>query len=32
MTGAGRVEIRRLDGAEDDLRSFVEITNAVTPE
>lgn len=32
MTGAGRVEIRRLEGAEDDLRPFIEIINAVTPE
>ncbi len=32
MTGADRVEVRRLEAAEDDLRSFVELTNTVTPE
>ena len=33
MTGAGRVEVHELDAAVDDeLRAFVEITNAVTPE
>jgi GNAT superfamily N-acetyltransferase len=32
VTGPGRIEVRRLDEDEDDLRAFVEITNAVTPE
>jgi len=33
MTGADRVEVRRLDAADEEgLGSFVEITNAVTPE
>ncbi len=33
MTGPHRIDVRRLDGADDEgLRRFVEITNAVTPE